>query len=277
MDAPDTLALRNPHAALAVFETRPEDLLAVRLPAKGAGAAWSELAAGAAACGIPVHRAAPSRDEGPPSRGKDGPPRGKHAHGKHGGGKPAHKSGREGGAEADVRPREGVYPDELFADAATRDHGRGLWLAIDQVQDPHNLGALFRSAAFYGVQGVLLTSNRTAPLSAVAYDTASGGVEHVPFAHATNLARELERARDAGVWILGSDEDAERSVDQVDLERPWLLVLGNEEKGLRRLSREGCDEICRLPSIGALASLNVSVAGALLMSSLRRGHPDLRV
>ncbi|GJM23416.1 MAG: 23S rRNA (guanosine-2'-O-)-methyltransferase RlmB [Planctomycetota bacterium] len=266
MDAPETLALRNPHAVLAVIATRPADLVSVRLPAQGANAAWAEVATLAAACGVPVHRAAGAGWGGGGHSGTDSARGGKR-------GKPDRKSGREGGAEADVLPREGLYPDELFADAASRDHGRGLWLAIDQVQDPHNLGALFRSAAFFGVQGVLLTSNRTAPLSAVAYDTASGGVEHVPFAYVTNLSRELQAVRDAGVWILGSDSEAKVRVDQVDRERPWLLMLGNEEKGLRRLSKEGCDEICRLPALGEIASLNVSVAGAVLMTCLRQGHP----
>ena len=134
-----------------------------------------------------------------------------------------------------------------------------------------SMPALFRAAAFFGVQGVLVTTDQTAPLSAVAYDVAAGGVDLVPFAQVGNFARELREARDAGVWILGSDEHAERSVEQVDRERPWLLIVGNEEKGIRRLTREHCDEICAVTPLGPVGSLNVSAAGAVLMASLRRG------
>ena len=160
---------------------------------------------------------------------------------------------------------------ELFAGGAKRDGGKGLWLAIDQVQDPRNLGAIFRSASFFGVAGVLLTRDRAAPLSSVAYDTASGGLEHVPFAWASNLSRDFAEARDNGLWILGAAGEADDDVSTVDRNRPWLLVLGNEEKGLRRLTREGCDQLCRLSPIGAVDSLNVSVAAAVLMAGLRQG------
>lgn len=169
-----------------------------------------------------------------------------------------------------MRPREDVGVHQLFEGAKERDAGRGLWLAIDQVQDPRNLGAIFRSASFFGVAGVLLCRDRAAPLSSVAYDTASGGLEYVPFAWAANLSRDMAIARDAGLWILGAAGEAEDDVSTVDRNRPWLLVLGNEEKGLRRLTREGCDQLCRLTPQGDVGSLNVSVAAAVLMAGLRR-------
>lgn len=258
IDSGPELALRNPHAVLAALQRRPDDVLEVRLPERGAGEAWSRVAELAESHARPVRRAGGPRD-GRSARGKG-----------------ARKTGREGGAEADVLPREDLPLELLFADAKTREGGRGLWLAIDRVQDPHNMGALFRAASFFGVQGVLLTTDQTAPLTAVAYDVSAGGVETVPFSFAGNFARDLREARDAGLWILGSAEEATLSVEDVDRERPWMLVLGNEEKGMRRLTRELCDDICAVPALGEVGSLNVAMAGAVIMSSLRRGVSPTR-
>jgi len=178
------------------------------------------------------------------------------------------KDGRRGLACALVRPVEEARLGDLFADASERDGGHGLWVALDQVQDPRNLGAVMRSAAFFGAQGVVLTRDQSAPLSAVAYDTASGGMECVPHATVTNLRRALDNARDAGLWILGAAGEAERDVAQVPRDRPWLLVLGNEERGLRRLTRENCDDVCRLTPRGGVDALNVSAAAAALLARL---------
>jgi 23S rRNA (guanosine2251-2'-O)-methyltransferase len=178
------------------------------------------------------------------------------------------QGGRAGGASALVRERDGASLDELFAGAAERAGGRGVWLALDQIQDPHNVGAIFRTAAFFGIEGVILLRDRAAPLNATVYDIATGGVEVVPFSTQTNLSRALEQAKQAGVWVLGSSEHAEQSVFQVSRDRPWLLVLGNEEKGIRRLTREHCDVVCSLPPRGAVTSLNVSVAAGVLIAAL---------
>jgi 23S rRNA (guanosine2251-2'-O)-methyltransferase len=99
---------------------------------------------------------------------------------------------------------------------------------------------------------------------------ASGGVEYVPHALPGNLDRALKQARASGLWVLGAAEEAEQDVSEVPLDRAWLLVLGNEEQGLRRLTRESCDALCRLTPRGPLAALNVSAAGAVLMASLTR-------
>ena len=166
-----------------------------------------------------------------------------------------------------MRERAPQPLDRLYAGAA----GGGLWLALDAIQDPHNVGSIFRTAAFFGVRGVVMTADRAAPLSAVVYDVASGGVEAVPFAVETNLRRALEAAKAAGLWILGSSEHAERGVDAVARDRPWLLVLGNEEGGLRRLTLETCDEVCRIaPGGDAVTSLNVAVAAGILIAALAR-------
>lgn len=278
-----TLFLTNPHSALAALEVRPRDVLEVRLPAQGAGDAWQKMAGKAAKQGIPVtlrkddgeagqgarprhQRGGRDRDD---SRGRRGRPDGR------GRAKPGEgaqrKARREGGGIALVREQEGLDPAELFEGAAQRNDGRALFLALDQVQDPRNVGAIFRSAAFFGVAGVLLSSDRSAPLTEVSYDTASGGLEHVPFAWASNLRRDLKAAREAGVWLLGAAEEAERPVQEVPRDRPWLLIVGNEESGLRRLTREACDDLCRLQARGPVRSLNVSVATAVLLGHLAAG------
>ncbi|HEX6986796.1 MAG TPA: RNA methyltransferase, partial [Planctomycetaceae bacterium] len=215
--------------------------------ARPAGA-WGEVAEAARAAGVPV------------KVGAERP---------HGGRKPAgDKAGRVGGSEAVVRERGPVPPQGLFAGA---DPNRpDLWLALDQVQDPHNVGAVFRTAAFFGVKGVLLTRDRSAPMSAVVYDTASGGVEHVPFSQPANLRSALEAAKEAGLWVLGSTEHEGQDVFEIPRDRPWLLVLGNEMAGMRRLTGETCDMLCRLVPRGAVTSLNVSVAAGALVAALRR-------
>jgi 23S rRNA (guanosine2251-2'-O)-methyltransferase len=100
------------------------------------------------------------------------------------------------------------------------------------------------------------------------YDVAAGGLEHVPFSIQINLARSLELAKEAGLWTLGSSEHAEEDVSQVPRDRPWLLVVGNEAKGLRRLTLERCDQVCRITPRGAVGSLNASVAAAILIANL---------
>jgi len=176
--------------------------------------------------------------------------------------------GGRSGAEAYVDERE---PEALEALFETDTSGPGLWLALDQVQDPHNVGAIFRTAAFFGVRGIVMTDVRAASLTSVVYDVASGGVEAVPFAIEKNLRRALEAAKRAGVWILGTSEHARRDVTEVPVDRPWLLVVGNEEAGLRRLTLETCDEVCRVSPRGDdVTSLNVSVATGILIASLSR-------
>ena len=168
-----------------------------------------------------------------------------------------------------MRERTGVSAEKLFDDARERSGGKGLWLALDSLQDPQNVGAIFRTAAFFGVQGILLTTERSAPLSAAAYDVASGGMEYVPFTQQVNLQRGFEAAKEAGLWILGTSEHARETLGGVQKDRPWLVVLGNEERGIRRLTEESCDVMCRIDPKGeGVKSLNVSVAAGILMGQL---------
>lgn len=166
-----------------------------------------------------------------------------------------------------LRPKEAIPFSALFSSLAEL-QPPGVWLACDRIQDPHNLGALFRSAAFFGVRGVILTKHQTAPLSAVAYDVSCGGIEHVPFSLQTNLQPVFEWAKAQGCWILGTSEHVSLSYRQVSQDRPWILVVGNEGEGLRPLVEKACDVVCRIPAQGPVASLNVSVASGVLLSHL---------
>ncbi len=182
----------------------------------------------------------------------------------------AKEGGRTGAGEVVVQPRQSVEVKNLFSKVKTWKEGEpyGVWLALDCLQDPHNVGAIFRSAAFFGVQGIIVTKDRSAPLNSTVYDVASGGLDDVPFALETNLSRTLETAKSAGLWVLGTSEHAETDLAEVDRDRHWLLVVGNEEKGLRRRTLENCDAVCRLTPRGRVTSLNVSVATGILIASL---------
>lgn len=239
-----SLVLKNPHSVLAALKTRPHDVIDLRLPAGKPSTAWADVITVAREHEIPIRT---NLGEEPRQTRQD------------------HKSERTGMAQATVRERQGVLIEELFANAGTEP---GLWLALDCLQDPHNVGAIFRTASFFGIKGIVMTKDRSAPLTATVYDVAAGGLEYVPFGEPTNLARAMNIAKTAGVWLLGSSEHAELDVRQIPRDRPWLLILGNEESGLRRLSFEKCDQICKLTSRGTVPSLNVSVAAGVLMAEL---------
>jgi len=239
------LTLRNPHSILAALKSRPQDVLAVRAAPPSGDSAWQQVIDAARSHGISV-----LTQGGRPGGGRSG--------------RRARDEGRTGAGEADVRPRPDVDLKSLFADAGQT----GLWLAFDHLQDPHNVGAIFRTAAFFGVRGVVMTKDRSAPLTATVYDVASGGMEAVPFAVQSNLAQSIERAKAAGLWVLGTSEHAEQDISEVPHDRAWLLVVGNEQKGLRQLTEKHCDLMCRLTPRGAVTSLNVSVAAGVLIATL---------
>jgi 23S rRNA (guanosine2251-2'-O)-methyltransferase len=151
-----------------------------------------------------------------------------------------------------------------------------LFLVLDGVQDPHNLGACLRSAAAAGVTAVLIPKDRAATLNATVRKTSSGAADRVPVVRVTNLARALRLLRDAGVWIYGLAGDVDESLYALDLRGPVALVLGGEGEGLRRLTRETCDSVVGIPMPGAavtksVESLNVSVAtGVALFEAVRQ-------
>jgi 23S rRNA (guanosine2251-2'-O)-methyltransferase len=157
---------------------------------------------------------------------------------------------------------------DAFLDALT---GTPLLLVLDGVQDPHNLGACLRSADAAGASGVIVPRDHTAPLSPVARRAAAGAAETVPLFEVTNLARTLRALKARGLWLVGAAHDAETDIYGADLKGPTVLVLGGEGQGLRRLTREECDVLARIPMAGTVASLNVSVAaGICLFEAMRQ-------
>lgn len=146
-----------------------------------------------------------------------------------------------------------------------------LLLVLDGVQDPHNLGACLRSAAAAGVHAVIAPADRAAGLNATVRKVACGGAEIVPFITVTNLARTLRGLKEQGVWIIGAVGAAEASLYEMDFTPSTAIVLGAEEKGLRRLTREVCDQLARIPMVeGGVESLDVSVATGILLFEARR-------
>lgn len=143
--------------------------------------------------------------------------------------------------------------------------GQALFLILDGVTDPHNLGACLRSAAAAGATAVLVPKDRSAPLNAAARKAAAGGAEQVPLIRVTNLARALDVLKQAGVWLVGLAGEAEESLYAHDLTGPLGLVLGAEGEGMRRLTRERCDYLARIPIVAAMESLNVSVAAGICL------------
>lgn len=146
-----------------------------------------------------------------------------------------------------------------------------MLLVLDGVQDPHNLGACLRSAEAAGVHAVVIPRDRAANLTPVARTAAAGAAERVPVITVTNLARSLKRLKELGYWITGLAGEAEEPIFDVDLTGPLVLVLGAEGEGMRRLTREHCDRLVRIPMAGKAESLNVSVAaGVCLFEAVRQ-------
>jgi 23S rRNA (guanosine2251-2'-O)-methyltransferase len=175
---------------------------------------------------------------------------------------PAHQ-----GVVALVRPAESLVIEDLFT-AGPSASGQGaarLLLAIDGVEDPQNLGALLRVADGAGVDGVILTERRSAPLSPVAVKASAGAAEHLRIARVVNLVRALEELKRQNLWIVGLDERGTADYDQFDLTGNCVIVLGREGAGLHDLVRRTCDHLLRIPMAGGVSSLNVSAAGAVVL------------
>ncbi len=149
-----------------------------------------------------------------------------------------------------------------------------LAMALDSIQDPHNFGALLRTALCAGVQAVLVPKDRSAPASPTVSKVSAGALEHTRLIQVTNLVRALEALKERGPWIVGLERDAGQSVFKADLTVPLVLVIGGEGRGMRPLVRRTCDLLVSIPQTGPLDSLNASVAGAVaLFETLRQRGP----
>lgn len=150
---------------------------------------------------------------------------------------------------------------------------RALFLVLDGVTDPHNLGACLRTADATGVTAVIVPKDKSASITPVVRKVASGAAETVPFVQVTNLARTLRQLQDKQVWVIGTAGEATQELYAVDLKGPVAIVMGAEGDGMRRLTRETCDELIKIPLLGTVSSLNVSVAtGVCLYEAVRQRH-----
>ena len=169
-------------------------------------------------------------------------------------------------------PRDAVHQGMLLEARPLEDmdlselSGKGIVLVLDQVTDPHNVGAILRTAAAFNVEAIVTTERHSPEMTGILAKSASGGLEHVAIASVVNLARALEELGDMGYQRVGLDSEGPADLAETVLSRPVALVLGAEGKGLRRLSREKCDVLARLDMPGAIKSLNVSNACAVALS-----------
>jgi 23S rRNA (guanosine2251-2'-O)-methyltransferase len=180
------------------------------------------------------------------------------------------QGGRHQGAVAEIRPRAGD-PETQLEEALESATPSPLLLVLDGVQDPHNLGACLRSADAAGVHAVMAPRDRAVGLTRVVRKVAAGAAETVPFIAVVNLARTLRDLKERGIWIVGLDADADVELHDADLAGPVAIVMGAEGAGLRRLTREHCDQLLSIPMAGSVESLNVSVAaGVVLFEAVRQ-------
>lgn len=150
-----------------------------------------------------------------------------------------------------------------------------LLLVLDGVQDPHNLGACLRSADAFGVHAVIAPKDRAVGINATVEKVACGAAETVPYVTVTNLARTLRELQERGIWVVGADGEAQNDLHGFRHNGPLAIVLGAEGEGLRRLTRETCDELVRIPMLGSVESLNVSVSTGVLLFEARRQRAAL--
>lgn len=175
------------------------------------------------------------------------------------------------GVVAIVRQRDFLDVEDLLTGAEPR-----LVLALDGVEDPQNLGALLRTAEAAGVDGVLFTERRSAPLSAAALQASAGAAEHLRLARVVNLVRALETLKEHNLWVVGLDERGSQDYDRYDFTSNTVIVLGREGAGLHDLVRRTCDHLLRVPMAGQVASLNVSAAGAVVLFEAARQRRTAR-
>lgn len=163
--------------------------------------------------------------------------------------------------------------EDILAGANQSKEQQGLIVLLDGVEDPHNLGAIIRTTLAAGAHGVIIPERRAAGLTDTVARASAGALAHLPIAKVTNLARTMEELKKAGYWLVGLDENAEKSYTEVDYTSPTGIVMGGEGNGLHDLTRKRCDFVVSLPTMGPVKSLNVSVAaGVVLFEALRQRH-----
>ena len=158
--------------------------------------------------------------------------------------------------------------DDIISNAKTS--SSPLILILDSIQDTHNVGAILRTAECSGVNGVIVTKHNSAPINATVVKTSAGATEHIKIAQVNNLVNAIKLLKENGFWIVGSSLDNAKLYTEIDYTMPIALIVGNEEKGIRKLTAEKCDFLVKIPMAGKLQSLNVSVATGILLFEILR-------
>jgi 23S rRNA (guanosine2251-2'-O)-methyltransferase len=181
------------------------------------------------------------------------------------------------GVVAIAAAREAATLEDILDRANQSKSQQGLIVLLDGVEDPHNLGAIIRTALAAGAHGVVIPERRAAGLTDTVARASAGALAHLPVAKVTNLARAMEDLKEAGYWLVGLDEAGQKSYTEVDYTTPTGIIMGGEGNGLHELTRKRCDFVVSLPTTGPVKSLNVSVAtGVVLFEALRQRHARLR-
>lgn len=181
--------------------------------------------------------------------------------------------GNHQGVIAQVAAYQYAELDDLFALAAKRNEDP-FFLLLDEIEDPHNLGSIMRTADATGAHGIIIPKRRAVGLTATVAKLSTGAIEHIPVVRVTNMSRTIDELKEKGVWIAGTDAKGKSDYRQLDGTMPLGLVIGSEGKGMGRLIRDKCDFLVQLPMAGHVTSLNASVAAALLMYEIyRKRHP----
>jgi 23S rRNA (guanosine2251-2'-O)-methyltransferase len=194
-----------------------------------------------------------------------------------------HDFTKAGGTPAELESSQGIFaevgeiesmPHLEMIRAAKEKEQYPLIIYLDSITDPQNLGSILRSAAFFGVSGLVVTENRSSPLTPAAIKISSGGFIHVPISRVSNLVQAMEEAKEEGFWIVGLSEHAKEQFRTARLDSPIGLVVGNEESGVRQLTEKTCDFMVSLPGHGPLVSLNAATATAVSLALVRESRAN---
>jgi len=177
--------------------------------------------------------------------------------------------GKHQGIIGFVKPYEFVSIPHIL-NRAKQKNELPFMMILDELEDPHNLGAILRTAEATGVHGVIISKHRSVGLTSTVAKASAGAIEHVPVARVTNITRAIMQLKKEHIWIIGTDGQAPKDYRVIDATLPIAIVIGNEGKGMTRLVKEQCDWLIHLPMQGQISSLNASVAGALLMYEVFR-------
>jgi 23S rRNA (guanosine2251-2'-O)-methyltransferase len=177
------------------------------------------------------------------------------------------------GVVASVAAYQYAEIDDLFHRAEQKGEDPFI-LILDELEDPHNLGSIMRTADAAGVHGIIIPKRRAVGLTSTVAKASTGAIEHIPVARVTNLSRAVDELKERGVWVAGTDAKGKQDFRQLDGTLPIGLIIGSEGKGMSRILRDKCDFLVQLPMIGHVTSLNASVAASILMYEVyRKRHP----